>query len=186
MADHVCPVWVGHLLASPIRRLFQKPEAILKDLIKKDMKVLDVGSAMGFFSIPMAKMVAPGGEVTCVDLQQKMLDGLMKKAAKAGVADRIKPHLGNGIELDLRNGKPKFDFALAFAVMHETPDQVVIFTELFEILHPGSNLLIAEPKNHVSEKEFDRTVGIALETGFSVVGCPIIRGSRAVILQKSN
>jgi len=43
---------------------------------------LDIGSAMGFFSLPMAKMVGAEGKVVCVDLQQKMLDVLEKKSAK--------------------------------------------------------------------------------------------------------
>ena len=25
MAEHVCPVWVGYLLASPLRKLIQNP-----------------------------------------------------------------------------------------------------------------------------------------------------------------
>ena len=29
---------------------------------------------MGFFSLPLARMVGPKGRVVCVDLQQKMLD----------------------------------------------------------------------------------------------------------------
>jgi len=44
---------------------------------------------MGFFSLPLARMVGPNGKVLCVDLQEKMLRSLHKRALKAGVADRI-------------------------------------------------------------------------------------------------
>ena len=49
MAEHVCPVWVGYLLASPVRKLFDNPEKVLAPYVKEGMTVLDVGSAMGFF-----------------------------------------------------------------------------------------------------------------------------------------
>ena len=29
MAEHVCPVWVGYFLASPLRKLYQDPRKIL-------------------------------------------------------------------------------------------------------------------------------------------------------------
>jgi len=51
MAKRVCPVWVGYLLASPIRKLFQNPQRILSPYVENGMKVLDVGCAMGFFKI---------------------------------------------------------------------------------------------------------------------------------------
>ncbi|MBW1867352.1 MAG: methyltransferase type 11, partial [Deltaproteobacteria bacterium] len=42
MAEHVCPVWVGYLLASPLRKIFQNPDKILSDYVKEGMKVLDI------------------------------------------------------------------------------------------------------------------------------------------------
>ncbi|MBU1207873.1 MAG: hypothetical protein KKH04_13245 [Proteobacteria bacterium] len=54
MAEHVCPVWVGYLLASPLRKLFQNPKKILEPYVQKDMKVLDVGPGMGFFTLPLS------------------------------------------------------------------------------------------------------------------------------------
>ena len=89
MAEHVCPVWVGYLLASPIRRLFHNPQQLLEDYVQPGMTVLDVGCAMGFFSIPMAKWVGPRGRVLCVDVQEKMLRSLKKRAQKNGLLDRI-------------------------------------------------------------------------------------------------
>jgi ubiquinone/menaquinone biosynthesis C-methylase UbiE len=59
LAERVCPFWVGYILASPLRRLIHNPRKILGDYIKSGMTVLDIGCAMGFFSIGMAKMVGP-------------------------------------------------------------------------------------------------------------------------------
>lgn len=69
--------------------LFQNPEKILAPHVRTGMRVLDVGYAMGFFSLPMARLVGPNGRVVCVDLQQKMLDSLTRRARRAQVLDRI-------------------------------------------------------------------------------------------------
>ena len=89
MAKHVCPWWVGYLLISPIRRWLQDPDKILSPYISEGMTVLDVGPGMGFFTIPAARMVGNSGRVIAVDLQEKMLKSLVKRAEKAGVAGRI-------------------------------------------------------------------------------------------------
>lgn len=62
MKQRVCPVWMGYLLVSPLRKLFMGPEKILGPFVRPGMKVLDIGCAMGFFSIPAAKMLGPRGE----------------------------------------------------------------------------------------------------------------------------
>ena len=65
--EHVCPVWVGYLLASPVRKLIQNPKKLLSPYVEEGMTVLDAGCAMGFFSLPMARMVGPNGKVICGD-----------------------------------------------------------------------------------------------------------------------
>lgn len=89
MAEHVCPWWIGYILLSPLRRLSQNPLKILAPHVKPGMVALDVGCAMGFFSLDMAEMVGPEGKVVCVDLQPKMIKALVRRATKAGLKDRI-------------------------------------------------------------------------------------------------
>ncbi len=86
MAHRVCPRWVGYLLISPLRRLLYHPEEILRPFVTIGMAVLDVGSAMGFFKPPLAKIVGPSGKVVSVDVQEKMLQSLQKRALKARAA----------------------------------------------------------------------------------------------------
>lgn len=88
MNDRVCPWWLGYLLAAPMRKLAQDPQKILKPYMKTGDTVLDVGSAMGFFSLPMARLVGERGHVVCVDLQEKMIDGLRRRASRAGLIHR--------------------------------------------------------------------------------------------------
>jgi predicted O-methyltransferase YrrM len=75
--------------------LLQNPYKIIAPYVKPGMTVLDFGSAMGFFSLPMARIVGPAGKVICVDVQRRMLSVLRRRAAGAGLAERIETHLSS-------------------------------------------------------------------------------------------
>ena len=75
---------------------------------------------MGYFSIPLAQLVGSQGKVICIDLQQQMLDGLRRRAEKAGVLDTIAMHRCEPTRLGLPE---PVDFVLAFWMLHEVPDQ---------------------------------------------------------------
>lgn len=184
MAEHVCPVWAGYFLANRLRRLLQNPYGILRPYVRPKMTVLDVGSAMGFFSLPMAGMVGPDGKVVCVDVQPKMLEVLRRRAARAGLAGRIETHVSTADSLGLRGYDDAFDFALAFAVLHEVGDQAVLLREICRMLKPGAGLLLTEPTKHVGRVEFDRTVSLALKESLVATGHPQIRLSHTIVLTK--
>ena len=184
MAERVCPFWVGYFLASPLRRLIQDPEKILGPYVKQGMTALDVGCAMGFFSIPLARMVGERGRVVCVDLQEKMLRSLRKRAIRAGLADRIVTRPCREDSLGLEEFGERIDFALVFAVIHEVPDAGTFFGEIWKAMKAGSTCLAAEPKWHVSAEEFEITLSIAAEGGFRVVSRPKIVRSHSALLGK--
>lgn len=184
MGHHVCPVWVGYLLASPLRRLSHNPHIILNGHVGPGMKVLDVGCAMGFFSLPMAEMVGPEGKVLCIDLQPKMLVSLEKRAKKVGVRDRLEMRVCPRDRLGLDAMKDELDFALAFAVVHEVPDAAKLFAELHSALKPQGRLLVAEPSGHVSGSEFDKTLSLAERNGFKILDRPEVKRSHAAVLKK--
>ncbi|MFC1780865.1 class I SAM-dependent methyltransferase [Planctomycetota bacterium] len=184
MQGKVCPVWVGYILASPIRRLLQNPKRILGPYIKEGMNVLDIGSAMGFFSLPLARMVGTKGKVICVDLQEKMLASLNKRARKASMSERIETRMSGEKSLGLTGLENKIDFALASAVVHEVPDAGSFFSEVHNALKPHGQLLIIEPRGHVSQVDFDITVNIAQKIGFEAVSNPSIKRSFTVLFKK--
>jgi ubiquinone/menaquinone biosynthesis C-methylase UbiE len=184
MADHVCPVWVGYLLASPFRKLSQNPQRILGPYVEKGMTVLDVGCAMGFFSLPMAELVGPDGKVICVDLQEKMIRSLEKRARRSGLGDRIETHVCRKDSLGLDQLREEVDFALLVAVVHEVPDPAKLFSEIQRMLKPGGKALVVEPKGRVSAKDLETTVSMAVQSGFEAVQRPEIRRSRAAVLSK--
>jgi len=185
MAEHhVCPIWVGYLLASPVRKLFENPRKMLGPYVNEGMTVADIGCAMGFFSLPLAEMVGPKGRVICVDVQEKMIRSLEKRARKAGLSGRIKTLICNDGSLCLDNAEEEIDFVLASAVLHEVPDAVRFFSEIHKSIKPAGRLLVAEPKGHVSEKDFETTISVAEQNGFTVADSLEIKRSRAVLLEK--
>ena len=180
MSSYVCPWWGGYFIDNPLRRLLHNPQKIVGPYIKPGMTVMDVGCGMGLFSIVMAKMVGDQGQVIAVDLQQKMLDVLRRRAEKAGVADRIQLHKCEQNRLGV---DAQADFTLALMMVHEVPDQRRLLGEIHGCLKPGGKLLVAEPKIHVPGRAFRQTVATAEELGFRVVEEPSVRWCRAVVLE---
>jgi ubiquinone/menaquinone biosynthesis C-methylase UbiE len=184
MAQRVCPFWIGYFLLSPFRKIAQNPDKILKKYLNPGMKVLDFGSAMGFFSIPMANMVNPEGKVICVDLQEPMLRVLTKRAKKSNVSHLIETHVCSADSLNLSKYYDKIDFVLAFAVAHEVPDKNLLFKELSKVLKSDGKLLFSEPSGHISEQDFKKSLAIAIENNFNEQETISIRRSYSILLNK--
>jgi ubiquinone/menaquinone biosynthesis C-methylase UbiE len=150
------------------------------------MTVLDVGPGMGFFTLPMARMVGREGKVIAVEAQEGMLAALRKRARRAGLGARIIPRIGLSNSLVLEEYDGKIDFALAFAVIHELPNVPRFFRELAAALKPGALSLIAEPKGHTSAKEFEEIQAAAEKARLIQVDRPKIFGCYAALLEKSS
>ncbi len=181
MDDRVCPWWLAWTFDNPLRRFFHEPEKILGPYVHEGMTVADIGCGMGYFSLAMAKLVAEEGTVFAVDLQQKMLDVLQKRAEKAGVASRIRTVRAGDDDIGI---KERVDFVLAFWMVHEVRDIPRFFTQVASILKETGKLLIVEPRVHVTNRRFQETLGHARTAGFRISDAPHIRLSRAAVLSK--
>ncbi len=179
MSDHVCPWWGGYFIDNPLRRLLHNPEKILGPYVKPGMTVMDFGCGMGLFSIAMAKLAGDEGKVIAVDLQQEMLDVLVKRAGKAGVVERITTHRCEADSIGLTE---PVDFALAFYSAHEVPNLRRLLAEIHGCLRPGGESLVVEPIGHVALKDFEAMLSLAEEIGFRLQERPRVRLSRAALL----
>jgi len=145
---------------------------------------MDYGCAMGYFSIPLAKMTGQKGTVYCVDIQEKMLANLHKRAVKHNVSDVIKL-LEAGKSFHPAELTEKLDFVLLFAVVHEVPDKKQLFSDLYKMLKPGGKILFAEPKGHVKPAGFEKSLQLAEETGLEVSDeKPMRRGLCAILIKE--
>ncbi|MFH1480044.1 MAG: class I SAM-dependent methyltransferase [Pseudomonadota bacterium] len=178
--SHTCPWWLCFAFDNAFRRFFQNPEQILRPYVAEDMTVLDIGPGMGYFSIPLARMVGPKGRVIAADIQPEMLRVLQRKAKREALHQRIVPHLCKSDSLDLQT---KVDFALAFWMVHEVPDPFTFFREMRFVLKPSGKMLMAEPTIHVTRRMYIKTIQEAESVGFRVAGNPKIFMSRSSLLE---
>lgn len=185
MGHRVCPWWLGYLLASPLRRLMQDPAAIVGPYVREGMTVLEPGPGMGFFTLEMARRVGPSGRVVAVDVQPRMLTGLMRRVGKAGLAPRVDVRLAQADSMGLQDLAGTVDFTLAMAVVHEMPSASRLFKEAAAAMKPGATLLLAEPSGHVKEYLFAEELKAAVDAGFTVAERPTVRRSLAVLLTRN-
>ena len=149
----LCPVQHAGALSFSLRKIIHNPRQILQPFVKPGMTVLDFGSGPGFFTLEMARLVGESGKVIAADLQAGMLAKLRRKIQDTDLAHLITLHQ---TEADTINLAAKVDFVLLFYVLHELPDQAAFFHELKTCLQPGAKILLAEPKWHVSSREFQK------------------------------
>jgi len=180
----VCPWWIGFFLISPIRRWLQDPDAIIAPYVKEGMTVLEIGPGMGFFSLPLARRVGSRGRVICVDIQEKMLRTLQKRAARAGLGARITTVVATDDSLQLDRYRETADFTLAFAVVHEVADKGALFAQIRRAMKNGGLLLLSEPTGHVTEDDLAGTLALARENGFSVDRAVEIKHGISRVLRK--
>jgi len=186
MSEHVCPWWLGYLLASPIRQWIERrdPQAFLRPYVRPGMTVLEPGPGMGYFTLPMAKLVGPSGRVIAVDLQAKMLEGLRHRALKAGLLSRIETRLAAPDSLGVADLREKVDFVLAYAMVHEVPLPQKLFRETVATLKPGGQFLLVEPSGHVRPAKFESELEFARNAGLSEIERPAVRRNLAALLTK--
>jgi SAM-dependent methyltransferase len=185
MAQHTCPWWIGYLLASPLRRLWHDPHAILSPLVAEGMTVLEPGPGMGFFTLELGRLVGPKGRVVAVDVQPRMLAALRRRAARGGLEHRIETRQVADQGMGIADLAGRMDFVLAFAMAHEVADRARFFVESATALKPGGRMLLAEPRGHVNDALFSTLLQLAAASGLAVANRPAIAASRAALLVKN-
>lgn len=180
-----CPWWLGFVLAHPVRKLFQDPAEVVAPYVGEGMMVLEPGCGMGFFTLELARRVGSSGRVVAVDLQQKMLDGLRRRAKRAGLLDRLDIRRTEVDTLGVADLGGRIDFALAFYVVHELPNPSGFFQEVHDSLRSKGRLLIVEPRAHGGgEDGLEGSLELAAQAGLVVVDRPVIKRNQVVLLER--
>jgi ubiquinone/menaquinone biosynthesis C-methylase UbiE len=175
----VCPWWMVYSFDNPLRKLVQPPDRVLGDLVAPGDHCLDIGCGIGYFSIPLARLVGPSGSVTAVDVQQKMLDGLLRRARRQGLSGAIAARLASDPGWDVPG---RYDFVLAFWMVHEVTERDEFLGTLRRVLKESGRVLLVEPRLHVSRSGFEHTLGRARSAGFRVTQGPKVFASMSAIL----
>jgi ubiquinone/menaquinone biosynthesis C-methylase UbiE len=117
--------------------------ARLRDVLapEGDEKVLEVGPGTGYYALPVAGWLSPGGTLDVLDVQQRMLDHTMRRAREIGIENIIPTH-GDAQNLPYPDGA--FDAAYLVATLGEVPDRRRAIEELRRVLKPGGRLVVGE------------------------------------------
>ena len=143
MHDRVFDASQVHRLESKERLQWLPPGEVLGWLeLRPGMMIADIGTGTGYFAIPIARAIAPGGRVFAVDLQPELLEVLRKKLAEPSAPANIVLLAGTAGSTGLAAGS--CDLALLANVWHELDDYDAALAELTRILKPGGRLAVLD------------------------------------------
>ncbi len=120
----------------------EQPQKALAALeLHPGMFVADVGAGTGFYSIRIAKRIAPTGIVYANDIQAGMLDRLRENASTQGISN-IRTVLGTASDARLPTGK--LDLVILVDVYHEFSQPQRMLDSIRAALKPGGRLVLLE------------------------------------------
>jgi ubiquinone/menaquinone biosynthesis C-methylase UbiE len=129
-------------LERPQRVQEERPTEVLRVMgLRPGDVVADVGAGSGYFTRRMAPLVAPGGTVYAVDVQQEMLDLLAESVEEAGLMG-IVPVLGTADDPGLPEGG--VDWILLVDVYHEFEQPVAMLEQMRRALKPSGRVALVE------------------------------------------
>ena len=162
MGVHVCPWWLAYTFDHRLRLLAHNPLKLFGKYVRPNMTVVDLGCGLGFNALGLAKLVGDKGRVVALDIQQKMLEGVMRRAKKMGLERRIEPHLATETDLCL---DVNAQFILAFYMVHEVPDPDRFLAQVANNLSAKGRFMMVEPPLHVSVRDFQESIARAEKSG---------------------
>lgn len=104
-------------------------------------RILEVGPGTGYYSLPVARWLAPQGTLDIFDLQPKMLEHTLAAAKKQGI-ENIRATAGDAQKLPFDDAT--FDGAYLTVVLGEIPDPDAALRELCRVLAPHGRLVVGE------------------------------------------
>jgi len=114
--------------------------AVLREEIDRrepGLVVVDVGGGTGGFAVPLAEA---GHRVTVVDASPDALAALTRRAAEAGVADRVAAVQGDGDRLADLVPQGQADLVLCHSLLEVVDDPAEVVAALAATLRPGGAL----------------------------------------------
>jgi ubiquinone/menaquinone biosynthesis C-methylase UbiE len=103
--------------------------------------ILEVGPGTGYYTLPVARALEPGGTLHIADVQPEMLDHTTARARELGI-ENIARREADARRLPYEDAT--FDAAYLVAVLGEVPDQDAALRELHRVLRPGGRLVVGE------------------------------------------
>jgi len=130
-------------------------------------RILEIGPGTGAYTFDVGEAVGPDGALDILDIQQEMLDHVLREAARRGLRN-IRPMLGDAQRLPFEDGT--FDSAFVVTALGEVSDQVRALRELRRVVKPGGRLVIAENAYDPHWITLGTLKRLTAEAGFQFIG----------------
>jgi len=139
----------------------------------RTLTVVDVGGGTGGFAVPLAQA---GHEVTVVDPSPDALAALTRRAAEAGLADRVRAVQGDADGLAELIEPGSVDLVLCHSILEVVDSPTDAVTALGAVLRPGgaASVLVANRAAAV----LGRALGGHLAGALALLGEPTAGGRR--------
>ena len=131
-----------------LRWILALPHPISPGLLRQGVElapgdhVLEIGSGTGRHAVQVAQWIAPTGTLDVFDVQQDMLDAVMRRADGEAITNITPTHGQAGEKLPYPD--EQFDAAYLVTVFGEIPDPNVALRELRRVLRTGGRLAVGE------------------------------------------
>jgi SAM-dependent methyltransferase len=102
-------------------------------------ELLEVGSGPGRLAVRLARE-APGVTLTGVDISDAMVERAVRRAARAGLSERVRFEVGDVAALPLSDGE--FDGVVSTLSLHHWSDPAGGLAEIHRVLKPGGDARI--------------------------------------------
>lgn len=106
-------------------------------LIKRPLKILEIGTAVGYSAIYMSRYMPEGAHITTIENYEPRVIKARENISRAGEKDRITLHFGDAAEI-----LPALDEQYDFVFMDGAKGQYMHFLEtVYRLLAPGGVLV---------------------------------------------
>jgi ubiquinone/menaquinone biosynthesis C-methylase UbiE len=105
-------------------------------------RLLEVGPGTGYYALPVAKWLAPGGTLEVLDVQREMLDHTLHRAAEEEGIEGIVATQADAQQMPFEDAS--VDGAYLVTVLGEIPDQDAALRELHRVVRPGGRVVVGE------------------------------------------
>ena len=125
--------------------LYLSPHApqYLKKMLRPESGecILEIGPGVGHHALAIAPSLGPHGRLEVWDIQQEMLEAVVRRAIAAGITNIVAKRAD---AQKLPYSTATFDAAYLSGVLGEIPDQAAALRELHRVLKAHGRLVIAE------------------------------------------
>ena len=112
--------------------------------LEPGMRIADLGSGSGYFTVEIAKSIGESGSVTAVDILDTALETVRSRAIEAGVKNIQVVRANLEVLGSTFLADDSQDFVLLANVLFQNDQKLGIFSEAKRILRPGGRLAVID------------------------------------------